>query len=467
MKFDIVSHACLSVEANSVRLVVDPWLEGPVYWGAWWHCPAAVYDDSIFSANFVYMTHWHFDHMHEDTLRRFDKSCHMLVPKFPVSIMAEGLRELGFTNVTELEHGVTKSLGKDFDFTSFQVSYQDDSVCVIEADGVVIMDVNDAKPLTRAWKHFRERYPQVDFMLRSHSPAWSYPSSYSFDDPKDAIPVTPESYLDAFRSAASIIKPKYAVPFASSVCHPHEDILEENAEVISAFELRDYLVTRPLQGTELAIMPHGSSWSSDTGFDVDLDHGVRDARVYVDTHAQDTQAWLSEIATSEGNARLEFSVFEGYFRNFLRSLILPLRPFLNINLVFAVEQDGKEEFWSVAFRNGKISRSTSEPAGATSVIRTPNAILDDALKTSTFTNIDISKRWQVTIRKGGMTRHMLACVLIALHEAGYTQLKNILSWRFFSGIFSRRAEALDYIALSLKVIRSGPASAATAVTDLD
>lgn len=467
MKFEIVSHACASVESRGVRLVIDPWLNGPVYWGAWWHCPAPVFDEALYKADYVYITHWHFDHMHEESLRHFDRSCHMLVPKFPVSIMAEGLRALGFQNVTELDHGVPMALAEGFDFTSYQVSYQDDSVAVIESEGVVIVDLNDSKPLTRAWKTFRDRYPTVDFMFRSHSPAWSYPSAYTFEVPEEAIPVTRESYVEAFHSAAEVLKPRYAVPFASGVCHPHPDLIEDNADVVSAFELKDYIDAHPLSQTELVIMPHGSSWDSEAGFSIDMNDAVRDASAYVAEHAHESKAYFEQLAQEESEVTLEFSLFETYFRDFLRSMMLPVRPFLNITWAFEVEQGGRTEYWSVAFRSGKIGRHERAPDEATSVIRAPVAVLDDAFKTSVFTNIDISKRWQVHVRRGGVTRHMLACVLVALHEAGYTKLSNVLSWRFFRGIFARRAEAMDYLALSFNVLRSGPGSVAKAVTELD
>jgi hypothetical protein len=187
MKFQIVGHACLSVEAAGKRLVVDPWIQGSVYWDAWWHCPDPVLDDGIFRADFIYITHWHFDHIHRESLERFDKGCHVLLAKFPVSSLPAQMRAMGFTRITEIEHGRPFAIAPSFSITSFQIQYQDDSLCVIEADGRVLVDLNDAKPLPRTWKRLQRRYPHVDFMLRSHSPAWSYPSAYTFDDPAGAV----------------------------------------------------------------------------------------------------------------------------------------------------------------------------------------------------------------------------------------------------------------------------------------
>ena len=85
MEFRIVSHACLDITAGGKRLVIDPWLNEPTYWSSWWHCPPPVFGADIFSADYVYITHWHFDHFDPKTLRKFQKTTTAVVPKFPIS----------------------------------------------------------------------------------------------------------------------------------------------------------------------------------------------------------------------------------------------------------------------------------------------------------------------------------------------------------------------------------------------
>jgi UDP-MurNAc hydroxylase len=317
MQFQIVSHACASLRQGAVRLVLDPWLIGPVYWGAWWHCPEPVHDEGIFRPDYVYVTHWHFDHLHAESLRRFHRDTHFLVPAFPVSILKKTLCDLGFEKVTELAHAVPFELGPDFRITSWQIQYQDDSLCVIEGGGTVLVDLNDSKPLPRTWKKLQARHPRVDFMLRSHSPAWSYPSRYTFDDPREAIPVSRESYMQAFRSAAGLLRPRSAVPFASSVCHPHRDVLAENAEMVTAGELEAYWKRHPLAGTELVLMPPGSRWSAEAGFETAGRAVVRDVRAYVQEKAEANREWLERLYAEEERAVPRFETFQRFFRGFL------------------------------------------------------------------------------------------------------------------------------------------------------
>ena len=212
MQFQIVGHACLSVEAAGTRLVIDPWIQGSLYWGSWWHWPDPVFGPELLEPDFIYLTHWHFDHFHADSLRLFDKRAHVLVPRFPVSFLASQLRALGFNRITELRQAERYELAAGFTLTSYQVRHEDDSVAVVDADGACLVDLNDAKPMPSTWKLLRTRHPRVDFMLRSHSPAWSYPTFYSFEDRTDAIELSGRSYVQSFIAAARMLRPRHAVP---------------------------------------------------------------------------------------------------------------------------------------------------------------------------------------------------------------------------------------------------------------
>ena len=464
MRFQVVGHACLQVAAAGKRLVVDPWILGSVYWDAWWHCPEPVYDETIFEPDFLYLTHWHFDHVHPKSLARFDKSCLVLLPKFPVSSLPEQMRGMGFTRILELEHGRTFVLAPGFTLTSYQIQYQDDSICVVEADGAVLVDLNDAKPLPRTWKSLRRRHPRVDFMLRSHSPAWSYPTAYTFEDPADAIPVDRQSYLQAFCAAARVLAPRYAVPFASSVCHLHAEVLDENDHLARPEDLERYWAAHPVEGTALTRMPHGSSWSTERGFELTSDEEVRDLRGYVERRTREESATLEATYAREKAARIEFGDFESFFRRFLWR-ILPLRPFLDVRWLFEVEQAGRTDRWLVDVRRGKVEALDREPAEFTSRIRVHPAVLEDAVRTGVFTNIDISKRWRVHVARGGLTKHLLTWVLVSLFEAGGLEPKNVLRWRFVAGWFRRRSEIPDYLALARAILRKDKAAAAQAVTE--
>ena len=43
MKFTVVSHACLYIEHDDIRLLLDPWIVGSVI-GGWWNYPEVPQD---------------------------------------------------------------------------------------------------------------------------------------------------------------------------------------------------------------------------------------------------------------------------------------------------------------------------------------------------------------------------------------------------------------------------------------
>jgi UDP-MurNAc hydroxylase len=466
MEFTIVSHACLEVKARGKRLVIDPWLNEPTYWSSWWHAPPPVFDDEIFDADYVYITHWHFDHFDPKTLKKFSKRTTVMVPHFPISGLPEQLRGIGFERILELPHGKTIALTDGLRFTSYQISFQDDSAAVIEADGTVLIDLNDAKPLPSTWRTLRAKYPKIDFMLRSHSPAWSYPTRYTFEDPTDRLPVDARTYMDAFVAAAQQIHPRYAVPFASGVCHLHREVRDENRYLVSAPQMKAYFEANAARvpTTALAIMPVGSSWSSESGFSLN-DHIVTDLVGYAERRAAEENERLEKTYRSEEQKHVSFDDFSAYFTNFFKAMRL-LRPFVRrARWVFPV-QAAQQEYWCVDFANARIERSQQMPAEYDSLVTVTPAVLSASLRNNVFTNVDISKRWRVYVRRGSAMRHFVVTNLLLLFEAEYLSAKHLLSWRFVTGYLRRLPEVLDYVGMAFRTATKGKDSLVKAVTSI-
>jgi hypothetical protein len=466
MEFRIVSHACLEIKASGKRLVIDPWLNEPAYWSAWWHAPPPIFGDDIFGADYVYITHWHFDHFDPKTLRKFGKTTTAIVPKFPISGLRQQLEQIGFERIVELRHGERIALGDDFSLTSYQVSFQDDSVAVVEAGGTVLVDLNDAKPLPSTWRAFRAKYPKPDFMLRSHSPAWSYPTRYTFEDPADRLPVDGRTYMEAFVAAAQQLRPRYAIPFASGICHLHREVMDENRFLVSAPQMRDYFIANASRtpDTSLVIMPVGSRWSAQSGFEL-TENVVDDMVAYAEQRAQAEGERLEKTYRSEATKEIAFDDFAKYFEKFFRATRL-VRPLIrNTRWVFAIDRP-QPEYWTVDFGKAAIERSERMPKRYDSLVSASPAVLSGSLRNDVFTNVDISKRWRVHINRGKAMRHFVIANLLLLYEAEYLSPKRLFSWRFLSGYARRFPEVIDYVVMAVRTATQGKDSLVTAVTSI-
>ncbi len=466
MEFRIVSHACLEVTAGGKRLVIDPWLNEPTYWSSWWHAPPPEFGDDIFSADYVYITHWHFDHFDPKTLRKFGKSTTAIVPRFPISGLKQQLEGIGFERIVELRHGERIELGENFSLTSYQISFQDDSVAVVEADGAVLFDLNDAKPLPSTWRTFRAKYPRPDFMLRSHSPAWSYPTRYTFEDPSDRLPVDAKTYMDAFVAAAQQLRPRYAIPFASGICHLHKEVRDENRFLVSAPEMRAYFQANAARApqTQLVVMPVGSRWSSQSGFALTT-NVVEDMVAYAEARAQSESERLEKNYRSEATKEVAFDDFSKYFGKFFRATRL-LRPLMRkARWVFTIDTPEKG-YWTADFGKGSIERSSQMPQVYDSIISVNPAVLSGSLRNDVFTNVDISKRWRVHINRGSAMRHFIVTNLLLLYEAEYLSPKRLFSWRFITGYARRFPEVVDYAKMAFHTATKGKDSLVSAVTSI-
>lgn len=465
MEFRIVSHACLDIKARGKRLVIDPWLNEPTYWSAWWHAPPPNFEADLFDADYVYITHWHFDHFDPKTLKKFSKNTTAIVPRFPISGLREQLENIGFEKIVELGHGKTLELADGFTLTSYQVSFQDDSVAVVQADGTVLVDLNDAKPLPSTWRTFRAQYPAVDFMLRSHSPAWSYPTRYTFEDPSDRLPVDARTYMEAFVAAAVQLRPRYAIPFASGICHLHREVRDENRFLVSAPEMKAYFEANSARvpQTSLMLMPVGSSWNP-SGFT--LTGGVvEDMVAYAEQRAIEENERLEKTYRNEAQKQIDFNDFSAYFTKFFKATRL-LRPLLRkARWVFPVDVP-EREYWCVDFGRSAIERSATLPSTYDSIVTVSPAVLSGSLRNTVFTNVDISKRWRVHIQRGSAMRHFVVTNLLLLFEAEYLSPKQLFSWRFLTGYLRRFPEVLDYAAMAFTTATKGKDSLVKAVTSI-
>ncbi len=458
MKFSIVSHACMTATDGKKTLVVDPWLAEPAYWGAWWHCPQPQFDDALFDADFIYITHWHFDHFDTKTLKRFRRQPTVLLPKFPVSSLAPLVHATGLSNVVELDHGQTFEVSPQFSLTSYQAALQDDSVAVVRLGDTTIVNLNDAKPLPSGWRRIKRDFPTVDVMLRSHSPAWSYPTRYSFEDDADRIVLDERSYMEAFVGAAKTVAPRYAVPFASGICHLHREVIDDNRFLVSADRLKAFAQSgdRLDPRTEIVIMPPGSSWE-DGAFALAAPRGGEDPVSYARQRASEEAERLQKIYDSEAKRGVRYEEFASYFGRLARALG-PAKLALR-GVVWSFPIDGSPvEHWSYDFGTGKTARSLERRENYTVELTVTPAVLSAALRNAVFSNIDVSKRWRVYVRRGGLVKHLLACTALSLFEAGFFSLRNVVSWRFLRGYWKRLPEIGDYARMALGLVTKGPSS---------
>jgi L-ascorbate metabolism protein UlaG (beta-lactamase superfamily) len=81
-KRDFSLHGAKAMNIEITTPIVDPWLFGSAYWRSWWNYPP-VDQERVRSlrADFVYLSHIHWDHFHGPSLHALGKDVRILIPE--------------------------------------------------------------------------------------------------------------------------------------------------------------------------------------------------------------------------------------------------------------------------------------------------------------------------------------------------------------------------------------------------
>lgn len=400
MKFTILSHAGLLVEHAGVRVVCDPWLIGSCYWRSWWNFPEP--DPELIAnlrADFVYLTHLHWDHFHGPSLQRlFSPKTRVLVPKVPTRRMVEDLHYLGFQDVVEIPHGAPFALGPDFVLRSYQFGLGVDSAAVLAGGGVTLFNCNDAKFFGLPLKQILSDFPRIDFLLRSHSSAGPIPYCVESHErlPRDTLAQSDSA--DQFARCALHVGARYAIPFASNHCFLHRETIAFNGTATSPEDVRRHyrqVAASVASETECVVMPPGSSWSNEEGFQVQpFDFATR--ADYIDSMLSRHSGKLAASYEEEDRVSADFDSFLGYFGQMMAAIPGFIRRRVLSPIVFEVRDASGRHFWRIDPAVPAVAELSAPLAGDV-VFEVHAAVLRDCARNRMFSVWSASKRLKIKL----------------------------------------------------------------------
>src|SRR5262249_3015729 len=106
MKVTYIGHACMMLESQGTRILMDPWMTDPTYHGTWWHYPPlAMGVRDLPALDYLYVSHEHPDHFDPPTLRQLDKRVRVIIANFKRKRFRDRLAALGFEDIHEVAFG--------------------------------------------------------------------------------------------------------------------------------------------------------------------------------------------------------------------------------------------------------------------------------------------------------------------------------------------------------------------------
>lgn len=387
----ILSHACVLVNTETSSIVVDPWLIGSCYWRSWWNFPKPAFTESdLEHVDAVVISHIHWDHWHGPTLKKYFKGKSVVTAEDPNLRSENDLRSIGFKDVTRLSHSKSLNIG-DIKVTFYNFGlFLTDSAIVIEAGGTTILNANDAKIAGWPLKKIVRDHGPIDFALRSHSSANSR-ICYEIPGDESFVSDDREHYFRSFKLFMDVVKPKYAVPFASNHCHLNDDVIKFNSYISNPIELRDYI--EALNGGidwNLKVMLPGSSWTSNEDFSFADEACFSDSQNYIKKYLEDVNDRLAVYRNRELKLKINEKVLDRFRSILKKSGAINCKAKVRFLIT---DPDGPCK--SLLFNEGTLVKTdifSESPEKGTSTIVIPNIIFRDAILKNMFHHAGISKR---------------------------------------------------------------------------
>ena len=357
MKFTIISHACIYIESDEIKLLIDPWLVGSCYWRSWWNYPEPK-DDLIESLKptHIYITHLHWDHYHGPSLRKLQKYDPIIIfPKhFNKRLVNDCEKDFKFSEIMEIDHGKKVRLSDDFNITSYQFNpFFIDSALVVESNDYTLLDANDSKTFGLSLKQIIDSHNQIDFVFRSHSSASPIPHCIEGSNPERSER-SPNAYAKEYAYFSKITKAKYTIPFASSHYFLHPDTRKFNKFYSDPSYVAKVHKNLLKNDQECIIMPTSSSWSKENGFKI-YDHDYSKIKNHINDGIEKHSESIKKRINSARTMRLNKAAFHNYFKRFMKSNDI----FFNFKFIFGFlidEEKSNSKFLCIV--NG-IKKETS------------------------------------------------------------------------------------------------------------
>jgi len=221
MKLTYISHATLLIEVDGIKIVTDPWVKGASYCDQWYLFPKPLSPQLIQDADFVLYSHGHEDHLNGVSLQTIRKEAKIFYPYSWYGGTTGFFNELGFKDIHEIVNEQTRSLTDTIKVT--YLSNNLDNVIVLEINGTVIVNVNDALPSASASMiayfiaKIKKKWKKIDYVFSSYGGASYFPNTVHFANKNDIeIAETRELFfVTNFCKIVSGLDPKFAIPFAT------------------------------------------------------------------------------------------------------------------------------------------------------------------------------------------------------------------------------------------------------------
>jgi UDP-MurNAc hydroxylase len=304
-------------------------------------------------------------------------------------------------------------------------------------------------------RQITNRFPDIDFVLRSHSNASSVPyciEGYGEDGLGKFR--DPQEYIEEFARFSFGVNARYAVPFASNHIYLHRDTIQYNSLAVTADRVFDYSNAEAKRlgvRTETVLMPSGSRWDDKNGFAC-TEFSYQDTQAYIDRSLQKHTAKLEEYYAMEERQVPSDKAFQKYFQRFLDSL--PPRwitPF-KFKITFEVPYSDGMKRWLLDIGQRRLDTELESTPDDSIVIVSPAKVINDCCRMRLFATWTPSKRMKIRLPTPDAIANLnVFFLLLDLFELRILPLRYNFSMRAITGRLRRWREVVDVINIIYRI----------------
>lgn len=328
---------------------------------------------------------------------------------------------------------------------------------MIEADGVVIFNANDAKLAGLPLQQILSDYPTIDFCMRSHNSANARQCMHIIGEPDTSMDDN-EHYVRVFAYFMNKVRPKYAVPFASNSCLLHRDVYAMNSLAQTPLHVRDHFERfskRADLPTKLQIMVPGDAWSSEQGFTLTENDYFERRDVRLQEYAERVRDKLDAYYLREGKVRVSLDTMTRFTANLWRITPSILRrPLKNERVLIGSRSSDSVNYFAVDLYAGEVTEVLPDEAQRFNVrAEFPAIVLLQSIRLNMFSQAWISKRvhYHSTREKLPVLQAFLR--ILELWEAELLPFRKAITVRAVLALLPRWREAVLYVQVLVQLSR--------------
>ncbi len=219
MKITYITHACLLIEINKIKILTDPWLTGPSWGGSLWHYPSHNYSPlNLPTPDIIFFSHGHDDHFHEETISNFPKKwfhSRIIAPKFNV-VWWESELQKKFKKTLFLKHNEIYKISRNLQLQMFlnDSGDFDSSIKIKNSNNCIFLQTDNL--LSEKEAHRISKIDKIDLAFVIPFLTGVFPGFYKWDS-DTLIKLSNEKIQKSLIYCSKIVKnlqTKYTIPYA-------------------------------------------------------------------------------------------------------------------------------------------------------------------------------------------------------------------------------------------------------------